>query len=115
MGFVIPPRGAGSFGRRSASCGVQSSAAAKSASKVSKPCADCAASAGSPLLSRVTAIHLSAGAAALSVDDWKEFLTAHQVTAAEYFRTYADLTVKQILKAQQLMTAFQQLLDEASS
>jgi hypothetical protein len=56
-----------------------------------------------------------AGAAALSLDDWKEFLTAHQVTAAEYIRTYPDLTVKQILKAQQVMTAFQQLLDEASS
>jgi hypothetical protein len=49
------------------------------------------------------------------VDDWKEFLTAHQVTAAEYIRTYPDLTVKQIVKAQQVMTAFQQLLDQASS
>ena len=56
-----------------------------------------------------------AGAAALSVNDWKEFLTAHQVTAAEYMRTYPDLTVKQILKAQQVMSAFQQLLDQASS
>ena len=56
-----------------------------------------------------------AGAAALSLDDWKEFLTAHQVTAIEYRRTYPDLTVKQILKAQRLMTAFQQLLDQASS
>jgi hypothetical protein len=56
-----------------------------------------------------------AGAAKLSLDDWKEFLTAHQVTAAEYIRTYPNLTVKQILKAQQVMTAFQDLLDEASS
>ncbi len=56
-----------------------------------------------------------AGAAALSLDDWKEFLTAHQVTAIEYRRTYPDLTVKQILQAQRVMTAFQQLLDVASS
>ena len=55
-----------------------------------------------------------AGAEALSLDDWKEFLTAHQVTAIEYRRTYPDLTVKQILKAEQVMTAFQQLLDLAS-
>ena len=40
-----------------------------------------------------------AGAAALSADDWKEFLTAYQVTAIEYRRTSPDLTVKQILKA----------------
>jgi hypothetical protein len=56
-----------------------------------------------------------AAAATLTVDDWKEFLTAKQVTAIEYRRSYPDLTVKQILKAQQVMTAFQQLLDEASS
>ena len=56
-----------------------------------------------------------AGAAALSLDDWKEFLTAHQVTAIEYRRTYPDLTVKQILKAQRVMTAFEQLLDVAST
>jgi hypothetical protein len=56
-----------------------------------------------------------AGAAALSVDDWKELLTAHQITAAEYVRPYADLTAKQIVKAQQVMTAFQHLLDEASA
>ncbi len=56
-----------------------------------------------------------AGAAAVSVDNWKEFLTAQQVTAAEYVRPYADLTAKQIMKAQQVMTAFQHLLDEAST
>ncbi len=56
-----------------------------------------------------------AGAAALSLDDWKEFLSDHQITAIEYRRTYPDLTVKQILKAQQIMTAFQQLLDQAST
>lgn len=57
----------------------------------------------------------AAGASSLTLDDWKEFLTAHQVTAAEYIRTYPDLTVKQIRKAQRVMTAFEQLLDEASS
>ncbi len=45
----------------------------------------------------------------------KEFLTAHQVTAAAYFGTYPDVTVKQILKALRVQAVFQQLLDEASS
>ena len=45
----------------------------------------------------------------------QEFLIIHQVTAAEYVRTYPDLTVKQIRKAQRVMTTFEQLLDEASS
>jgi hypothetical protein len=45
----------------------------------------------------------------------KEFLTAHQVTAAAYIGRYPDATVKEILKALRVQTAFQQLLDEASS
>jgi hypothetical protein len=52
---------------------------------------------------------------ALSLDQWKDFLTANQVTACEYFRPYGELTVKEIFKAQRVVTAFGQLLDEASS
>jgi hypothetical protein len=54
------------------------------------------------------------GVAALSLDDWKAFLNAHQVTAADYIRIYPDLTVKEVLKAQRVTTAFEQLLDEAA-
>ena len=57
----------------------------------------------------------AAGVASLSLDEQKEFLTAHQVTAAGYDRVYPDVTVKEILKALRVQTAFQQLLDEASS
>jgi hypothetical protein len=57
----------------------------------------------------------AAGVASLSLDQQKEFLTEHQVTAARYDRTYPDVTVKEILKALRLQTVFQQLLDEASS
>jgi hypothetical protein len=56
-----------------------------------------------------------AGVASLTLDDQKEFLTANQVTAARYDRTYPDVTVKEILKALRVQTVFQQLLDEASS
>jgi len=52
-----------------------------------------------------------AGVSALSLDDWKEFLTAHQVTATSYGAKNADLTVKQIDKARRVMTAFEQVLD----
>ena len=57
----------------------------------------------------------AAGVASLSLDEQKEFLTAHQVTAATYDRAYPDVTVKEILKALRMQTVFQQLLDEASS
>src|SRR5207244_2364904 len=56
---MIPNGNIGSAGR-----GVQSSASPESPSKVSKPWAASSAVAGSPLLSAVTAIHFSAGAAA---------------------------------------------------
>jgi hypothetical protein len=55
------------------------------------------------------------GAAPLSLVEIKEFLTSHQVTAAAYIGRYPDATVKEILKALRVQTAFQQLLDEASS
>jgi hypothetical protein len=57
----------------------------------------------------------AAGVASLTLDEQKEFLTAHQVTAAGYDRVYPDVTVKEILKALRVQTVFQQLLDEASS
>ena len=57
----------------------------------------------------------AAGVASLSLDQQKEFLTAHQVTAATYDRTYPEVTAKEILKALRVQTVFQQLLDEASS
>ena len=50
-----------------------------------------------------------------SLFEKKEFLTAHQVTAAAYFGTYPDVTVKQIVKSLRLQSLFQALLDEASS
>jgi len=49
------------------------------------------------------------------LDQQKEFLTAHQVTAARYDRAYPDVTSKEIVKALRVQTVFQQLLDEASS
>ncbi len=55
------------------------------------------------------------GAPALSHAEIKEFLTANQVTAAAYVGRYPAATVKEVLKALRTQTAFQQLLDEASS
>ena len=55
------------------------------------------------------------GAPSLSLFETKEFLTAHQVTAAAYIGRYPEATVKDILKALRVQTVFQQLLDEASS
>ena len=57
----------------------------------------------------------AAGLASLSLYQKKEFLTAHQVTAARYDRAYPDVTSKEIVKALRVQTVFQQLLDEASS
>ena len=55
------------------------------------------------------------GVAAMSLHDKKEFLTANQVTAARYDRGYPEVTVKEVIRALRVQTAFQQLLDEASS
>ena len=55
------------------------------------------------------------GAPPLNLFQTKEFLTAHQVTAAAYIGRYPEATVKDILKALRVQTVFQQLLDEASS
>ena len=55
------------------------------------------------------------GTPPLSLFETKEFLTAHQVTAAAYIGRYPEATVKDILKALRVQTVFQQLLDEASS
>jgi len=54
-------------------------------------------------------------AAPLSLFETKEFLTAHQVTAAAYIGRYPEATVKDILKALRVQAVFQELLDEASS
>jgi hypothetical protein len=45
----------------------------------------------------------------------KEFLTANQVSASTYGRSYPTVTTKEVLKALRVQTVFQQLLDEASS
>src|SRR6266481_6386523 len=55
------------------------------------------------------------GAPRLNLPETKEFLTAHQVTAAAYIGRYPEATVKDILKALRVQTVFQKLLDEASS
>ena len=57
----------------------------------------------------------AADLASLSLYQQKEFLTAHQVTAARYDRAYPDVTSKEVVKALRVQTVFQQLLDEASS
>jgi hypothetical protein len=44
----------------------------------------------------------------------KEFLVAHQRTAAAYSRAYPGPTVQDIEKALRVQDAFQQLLDEAA-
>ncbi|MFG2885177.1 hypothetical protein ACGFYV_23270 [Streptomyces sp. NPDC048297] len=54
------------------------------------------------------------GVAALTIDDYKEFLTGHQVTATEYYRVYPDMTVRDVLRAQRVVSAFNSLLDEAA-
>jgi hypothetical protein len=44
----------------------------------------------------------------------KDYVRAHQATAAAYFRTMPDATVKDLQKAQRVQQAFQQLLDAAT-
>jgi hypothetical protein len=55
------------------------------------------------------------GARPLSQFEIKEFLTAHQVTAAAFVGRYSESTVKEVLKALRVQTVFQHLLDEASN
>jgi hypothetical protein len=47
--------------------------------------------------------------AGMSVHEIKEFLTVNQVTASEFLMVYPG-TVQEILKAQRVQTAFQQVL-----
>ncbi|GAA2697663.1 hypothetical protein [Nonomuraea recticatena] len=44
----------------------------------------------------------------------KDYVAAHQVTAASYLRAIPDATVKDLKKALRVQEAFQRLLDEAS-
>ncbi|MEU4701540.1 hypothetical protein [Nonomuraea dietziae] len=44
----------------------------------------------------------------------KDFVLAHQATAASYFRAIPDATLKDLQKGQRVQEAFQRLLDEAS-
>jgi len=44
-----------------------------------------------------------------------DYVHAHQVQAANYFRAYPNATTKEIQKALRIQTAFEQLLDEAST
>jgi hypothetical protein len=52
-----------------------------------------------------------AGIASLTLDEAKEYLTAHQVTAARYTRDLPDFTVKELRKHGDVYHAFQQVLD----
>src|SRR6266849_4685366 len=54
------------------------------------------------------------GARPFSQLEIKEFLTAHQVTAAAFVCRYSETTVKEVLKALRVQEGFQKLLDEAS-
>ncbi len=51
-------------------------------------------------------------AAGLSVDEVKEFLTANQVTAANFYMDYPGVTTKEIKQALRVQAAFQQVLDD---
>ncbi len=55
------------------------------------------------------------GARPFSQFEIKEFLTAHQVTAAAFVGRYSETTVKEVLKALRVQGSFQKLLDEASN
>ena len=46
------------------------------------------------------------------MEEIKEFLTANQVTASDFYMTYPGVTVKEIQKALRVQTAFQQVLDD---
>ena len=51
------------------------------------------------------------GKASLTVDEIKEFLTANQVTAADFYMQYPGVTTKEIKQALAVEQAFQQVLD----
>jgi hypothetical protein len=51
------------------------------------------------------------GKASLTVEEIKEFLTANQVTASDFYITYPGVTAKEIQKALRVDTAFQRVLD----
>jgi hypothetical protein len=55
------------------------------------------------------------GKASLTVEEIKEFLTANQVTAADFSMQYPGVTVKQVQQALRVNTAFQQVLDSPSA
>jgi len=52
-----------------------------------------------------------AGISSLTLDEAKEFLTAHQETAQRYFRPVPDLTAKERWKEHRAYQAFQKVLD----
>ena len=52
------------------------------------------------------------GKASLTVDEIKEFLTAYQVTAANFYMDYPGVTTKEIKQALRVQAAFQQVLDD---
>ena len=51
------------------------------------------------------------GKASLTVDEIKEFLTANQVTAADFYLDYPGVTTREIKEALRVQTAFQEALD----
>ena len=51
------------------------------------------------------------GKASLTVEEIKEFLTANQVTAADFYMQYPGVTTKEVEKALAVEQAFQQVLD----
>jgi hypothetical protein len=55
------------------------------------------------------------GKASLTVEQIKDFLTANQVTAADFYIQYPGVTVKEIEKALRDETAFQQVLDNPNA
>ena len=46
------------------------------------------------------------------MDEIKEFLTAYQVTAANFYMDYPGVTTKEIKQALRVQAAFQQVLDD---
>ena len=55
------------------------------------------------------------GKASLTVDEIKEFLTAYQVTAANFYMDYPGVTTKEIKQALRVQAAFQQVLDDPAA
>ena len=46
------------------------------------------------------------------MDEIKEFLTAYQVTAVNFYMDYPGVTTKEIKQALRVQAAFQQVLDD---